>query len=221
MSERVPPDFEPIHALPASPEAFDRLSYEEDARNRQLAVWLARIARRDEAALGLLYDELLGMVYGLISRIVRRPELAEEVTEDVFFQIWRQADRFDSQRGRPLGWILTIARSRALDRLRGPEATAPSAPAALAQNGESRTDETPCDLLEACEESGRLHAALAALDPLPRQIVTLAFLRGLTHEEIAEHLALPLGTVKSHVRRALASLHRRLVHRIDRSRTSP
>lgn len=165
---------------------------------------------RDEAALGMLYDALLGRVYGLVRRIVRRPEVAEEVTEDVFFQVWRQADRFDGRRGRPLAWILTIARSRALDRLRGTDAAVPLAPSPLEEGSELPAGATPCELLEACEASGQVHAALAALDPLPRQILALAFFRGLTHEEISAHLAMPLGTVKSHVRRSLSSLQRKL-----------
>lgn len=211
MSERLPPDIDELdHSAALTPEALACLSPDDEARNRQLADWLARIAMRDEAALGMLYDALLGRVYGLVRRIVRRPEVAEEVTEDVFFQVWRQADRFDGRRGRPLGWILTIARSRALDRLRGSDANMPVAPASIEAGADLPGDATPCDLLEACEASGQVHAALAALDPLPRQILALAFFRGLTHEEIAVHLAMPLGTVKSHVRRALSNLQRKL-----------
>ncbi len=176
---------------------------------------------RDEAALGLLYDAVLGRVYGLVRRIVRRPEVAEEVTEDVFFQVWRQANRFDSRRGRPLGWILTIARSRALDRLRGSEANASFVPADVEERAELHAESTPSDLLESCEASSHVHAALATLDPLPRQILALAFFRGLTHEEIAAHLAMPLGTVKSHVRRALASLQRKLASHATGLRLTP
>lgn len=222
MSDRLPPDTDELdHSAAATPEALVRLSPDEAAQNRQLAGWIARIAMRDEAALGLLYDAVLGRVYGLVRRIVRRPEVAEEVTEDVFFQVWRQADRFDSRRGRPLGWILTIARSRALDRLRGSEANKLFMPADVEERAELHTEPTPSDLLEACEASGHVHAALATLDPLPRQILALAFFRGLTHEEIAAHLAMPLGTVKSHVRRALASLQRKLASHAAGLRLTP
>ncbi len=211
MPERLPPDIdETVRGTPKTREDRARLSVDEEARNRQLARWIERVAKRDEAALGLLYDAVLGRVHGLVRRIVRRPEVAEEVTEDVFFQVWRQADRFDTRRGRPLGWILTIARSRALDRLRSSDADMPFVAAQIEGSDELHTEATPCDLLEACEASGQVHAALATLDPLPRQILALAFFRGLTHEEIAAHLAMPLGTVKSHVRRALASLQRKL-----------
>jgi RNA polymerase sigma-70 factor (ECF subfamily) len=220
VSERLPPEIEELdQPAGAAPEGWARPSPEEEAHNRQLADWIARIAARDEAALGMLHDAVLGRVYGLVRRIVRRPEVAEEVTEDVFFQVWRQADRFDLRRGRPLGWILTIARSRALDRLRGADANRPLAPVAI--DDELQADATPCDLLAACEASACVHAALAALDPLPRQIPAFAFFRGLTHAEIAIHLAMPLGTVKSHVRRSLASLQRTLAGRATGLRPTP
>ena len=180
-----------------------------------LAALIARIARQDEDALGALYDATVGRVYGLALRILRDEQGAEEVAEEVFFQVWRQAGRYDGARGRPLGWLLNLARSRALDQLRRrDEALSHPDPTTLhaeeAGGGldfsESRESHDPQDLLAATEANRGLHRALAALEPVPRQMVALAFFRGLTHEEIAVSTNVPLGTVKSHIRRALTAL---------------
>jgi len=131
------------------------------------------------------------------------------VTEDVYFQVWRQASRYDPARGRPLGWLLTLARSRALDQLRRrDEAVCHPEPETLhhEEPGGEFDASDPLDLLAATRAHRSLHQALEALEPVPRQMVALAFFRGLSHEEIASHTALPLGTVKSHIRRALAVL---------------
>jgi RNA polymerase sigma-70 factor (ECF subfamily) len=151
-----------------------------------------------------------------VLRIVRIGALAEEVVEDVFWQVWREAPRFDTQRGRVLAWLLAIARSRAIDALRRIERTRASEVAvdddttldALADAPERSDD--PLDLLAAAQHHARLHALLASLDPLPRQLLTLAFFRGCTHDEIAAQTGLPLGTVKSHIRRTLTTLRDQL-----------
>src|SRR5574338_74732 len=180
-----------------------------------LAALIGRIAHQDEDALGALYDATVGRVYGLALRILREEQGAEEVAEEVFFQVWRQAGRYDPARGRPLGWLLNLARSRALDQLRRrDEALSHPDPTTLhveeaggeADFSDARESRDPQDLLAATEAHRGLHRALAALEPVPRQMVALAFFRGLTHEEIAASTNLPLGTVKSHIRRALAAL---------------
>jgi RNA polymerase sigma-70 factor (ECF subfamily) len=152
-------------------------------------------------------------VFSLAMRFTRDAPTAEEVTEDVFWQVWRQAPRFDAARGCAMAWLLTMARSRALDALRSRsreivEAVEDEAleRAQLAHESSALRHDDPGDLLHAVQASSRLHAALRALEPLPRQLISLAFFRGLTHEEIAEQVSLPLGTVKSHIRRALAAL---------------
>ena len=180
-----------------------------------LVALIARIARQDEGALDELYHSTVGRVYGMALRILRDEQGAEEVAEEVFFQVWRQAGRYDPARGRPLGWLLNLARSRALDQLRRRD-EALSHPDPTTLHGEEaggeldifdgRESRDPQDLLAATEAHRGLHRALAALEPVPRQMVALAFFRGLTHEEIAASTDLPLGTVKSHIRRALAAL---------------
>ena len=182
-----------------------------------LADLLRRICAEDEEAFAELYDATLGRVYGLALRILRDPQSAEEVTEDVFFQVWRQARRYDPARGRPLAWILTIARSRALDHLRRRDPAQPHPEPDTLLAAEAAAPGGPQDLLAASRDGERLHAALAGLDPLPRQMIALAFFRGCTHEEIALQADLPLGTVKSHIRRALAVLRAALAPGVERS----
>lgn len=182
----------------------DAAAYAAPLASGELADWIVRIADRDEKALTLLYDAVVGKVYGLVLRIAANRQLAEEVTEDVFWQVWRQAPRFDPARGTPLAWIMTIARSRALDALRRRE----PAEALDADPGimEVSPDANPLDLLSAVQRNSQIHQALAEIEALPRQLVALAFFKGLSHEEIASHTGLPLGTVKSHIRRAMLRL---------------
>jgi RNA polymerase sigma-70 factor (ECF subfamily) len=177
-----------------------------ETNEARLRGWIAAIAQGDERALGALYDATLGRVYGLALRITRNEQAAEEVAEDVYWQVWRQALRFDPVRGNAMSWLLTIARSRALDCLRrADEADAHPEPETLVAAVAAHEGD-PQDLLEATQRGQALHAALQTLDALPRQLLALAFFRGLTHEEIAQHTALPLGTVKSHIRRTLTAL---------------
>lgn len=177
-----------------------------DVDDAQLNQWIAAVALHDEAALAALYDATMSRVFGIVLRIVRRRTLAEEVVEDTFFQVWRQATRFDPSRGRAITWLLGMARSRAIDGLRREarfqhdsldEDTAPDLP-----------DTAPAadELLDTARHHADLHRALTLLNTQPRQLVAMAFLQGLSHEEIATQTLLPLGTVKSQIRRALLTL---------------
>lgn len=186
------------HAAPAAlPPAPD------EAR---LAAWIDAIVDHDERALAALYDATLARVYGLVLRVVRRPVLAEEVVEDTYFQVWRQAARFDPARGRALTWLLGMARSRAIDALRR-EARFEHDDLDDDLAHELPSDDAGSDeLLAATRQHAELHRALLQLQAQPRQLVAMAFLRGLSHEEIASQTLLPLGTVKSQIRRALILL---------------
>lgn len=172
----------------------------------RLCAWLARVVDRDEAALGALHDALASRVYGLALRITRNAQMAEEVTGDTFWQIWRQAPRFDQERGAALAWILTLARSRALDALRRKDRAACSGDVADLADEAGPHQDDPQDILLAAEQGQRLHTALAQLEPVHRQLLALAYFRGLSHEEIASRTEIPLGTVKSHIRRSLRKL---------------
>ena len=168
---------------------------------------LEKIVDQDQAAFSSLYERMLARVYSLAFRITRCMQTAEEVVEDTFWQVWRQAPRFDSERGTAVTWILTIARSRALDALRQADNSVDDAQD-IGQTIDfvAPSDANPQDLLSAIQEGNRLHTALASLDPLTQQLIALSFFRGLSHDEIAIHSGLPLGTVKSQIRRALMSL---------------
>ena len=180
------------------------------ANERLLHDWIARVVDSDQTALGLLYENLVGEVYGLALRITRRVQLAEEVVQDTFWQVWRQAPRFDPERGSAKAWVMTIARSRALDALRRIELNECKLEPETLALLEASDDDIPPDLLVAMQQKHQLHTALASLDSMPRQLVSLAFFRGLSHDEIAGHTGLPLGTVKSHIRRALLTLQQQL-----------
>ena len=176
------------------------------ATDPQLAAWLAAIVEQDERALAALYDATFARVFGLVLRIVRDAALAEEVVEDAYFQVWRQAVRFDPARGRALTWLLSMARSRAIDALRR---EARFAHEALDEDGGPEppsADPEPDELLELARRHADLHRALTRLGAQPRQLVSMSFFRGLSPEEIAVQMGLPLGTVKTQIRRALRVL---------------
>ena len=177
--------------------------------------WLAAIAKGDERALGSFYDATVSRLFGLALRIVRQREAAEEVVEDVYMQVWQQAGRFDVSRGRPLTWLLTICRSRALDFLRRDDkAMAHPAPETLVtEPSDDRAN--PQDMLLLMERNTRLYAILEQLPSVQRQLLALAFFRGMTHQEIADHIQFPLGTVKSHLRKALDKMREQLGDGID------
>jgi RNA polymerase sigma-70 factor (ECF subfamily) len=175
-------------------------------RETKLRGAIAGMVRRDEAALRTFYDATIARVYGLALRITRSPASAEDVVAEVFHQAWRDAARFDATRGAVLTWLLTLCRSRAIDHLRRrDEAELHEDPESLATGDPDRAND-PQNLLLAVERDGALHRALEGLTPLQRQLVALAFFRGLSHQEIADHAGMPLGTVKTHIRKGLEAL---------------
>ena len=184
----------------------------------ELAALVRRVMDQDQAALTALYDALSGRVYASALRITRQVAMAEEVMQDTFWQVWRQAPRFDPLRGNALAWVLNIARSLALDAVRSLQREAQHAQQAL-QEAQSQTElhglhegtaDDPMDLLASLRRDTRLQQTLARLDPLKRQLIALAYYRGLTQDEIAAQTGMPLGTVKSHLRRTLAALREAL-----------
>jgi RNA polymerase sigma-70 factor (ECF subfamily) len=187
--------------------AAQRAQQDEDQR---LAALLRRVAERDEKALADFYDATMSRVYGLTLRITGRVDAAEEVAADAYLQVWRDAARYEPGRGRVLAWLLTICRSRAIDSIRRRDDAHPVADPERLRADEQSDAGDPQDLMLLAERSSGLHAALGDLNPLQRQLLALAFFRGLTHEEIAAHTRLPLGTVKTHVRRAITLLRARL-----------
>lgn len=180
---------------------------DSSAADAHMQALVTAIAAHDEQALADLYEATLNRVYGVALRITRNAQAAEEVSEDVYWQVWREAPRFDAQRGNVTAWLLTIARSRALDYLRkADDAELCEEPEALLLDEPSHEGD-PQDLLAATQNNAKLNQALQQLEPVQRQLVAMAFFRGLTHEEIAAFSNMALGTVKSHIRRALKQLH--------------
>ena len=175
---------------------------EFDARCLQ---WIQQMSNGNEQALGEFYDATLGKVFGVAIRIVGDSTLAEDVVTDVYHEAWKNAARYDQLRGRPITWLLTICRNRALDEYRRESSAARKVEAAAVLEVPGTVDE-PDALLEAAEEGHAVHALLATIEPEDRQLLALAYFRGLSHQQIAAHTDLPLGTVKSRIRRALNKL---------------
>jgi len=171
---------------------------------------LERMARGDHDALTELYDRHGRIVYSLALRIVRDPRDAEEVVQDVFAQAWRQSSRYSAGRGSVIAWLMTLTRSRAIDRARGrrarPDATSDSAAIVDVSDSGASADEQLAWIAQAAQ----VRAALAALPLLQRVAIELAFYEGLTHTEIADRLEQPLGTVKTRIRQGLLKLRDQL-----------
>ena len=187
--------------------AVDELSDEQIASDgqQQLESLVQAMSAGNERALETLYDATVGKLYALASAILRRTEDAEEVVCATYAHAWTQAARYDRQRAGVLGWLLMMCRSRALDllRQRRNEHLTVAVDELLDMRDESAQ---PDDLLSLVQQRGRVYAALSELSPGRRRLVSLAFLQDLSHQEIADLTGIPLGTVKSHVRRALLQL---------------
>jgi RNA polymerase sigma-70 factor (ECF subfamily) len=185
---------------------------EDAALAAQLANQLVAIARGDQRAFERFYEATLSRVFAVARRICTDHALAEEVAEDVYVQVWREAGRFDATRGAALAWLLMMTRSRALDALRRADpAISVEDPHSLIDSEDAQThDQDPLKLLDALRRDSEIRSALAALPARDRQMVGLAFLRGLTHAEIAAAMQLPLGTVKTTIRRALGLMRTQL-----------
>ena len=170
----------------------------------ELAPLVARCAGGDQAALRRLYDIQAPRLKGLAYRITNSHAVAEDVLHDVFLHVWQEAHRFDPARGSARAWLTTLVRFRSLELLRraARERTADTVP-------EQQDDEPDAHArLVASSEGRALYACLSQLDPAPRRAITLAFVEGRTHGEVAELLGMPLGTVKSTIRRGLMRLKR-------------
>jgi RNA polymerase sigma-70 factor (ECF subfamily) len=173
---------------------------------------IGRIAQGDQAALATLYDSTSATVYGLAVKILRNVSAAEEVTIEVYMQVFRQAWTYKAERGSPLAWLVTLTRSRAIDRLRSerlrrlredPIETIEAMPA---------TSTDPVDSVLADESQRAVRLAVGALSPEQRRVIELAYYTGMSHREIAEALGQPLGTVKSRIRTAMLTLRDGLRH---------
>lgn len=172
------------------------------------------VATGSEDALAALYDRHASVVYGLARRIVVQPDVAEEVVQDVFTQIWRDAPRYAAERGTVAGWIVMLTRARAIDRLRSrrarPDLAGGADPAAIVSVASSGNPESAAT---SAEEVRVVRAALAGVPASQREVLDLAYYEGLTHTEIAARTGLPIGTVKTRLRAAIATLRAALGRR--------
>jgi RNA polymerase sigma-70 factor (ECF subfamily) len=165
-------------------------------------VLLHRCTDGDRAAFRLFYDRWVSRLYGIALRITRQASLAADATQDAFVQIWQQAHRFDPERGGPEAWLIGITRYRALDIVRRQSREV------RGHKADELEDESPDALarLISTAEGAALHRCLGELGEDRRRLVVMAFVDGLSHSELAEHMSVPLGTVKSWIRRSLLLL---------------
>ena len=175
----------------------------EQAQNSDIEL-LHAVARSDEAALAALYDRYRIILFGLLVRILSSREESEDVLQEVFLQVWRCAGDFDEERGRPFTWLVTLARSRAIDRLRVLASRQRLADSA-AQEVTGEASDAVADTLHA-EQREIVARALATLPEEQRRTLKLAYFEGLTQSEIATQLGTPLGTVKTRMRTGMMKL---------------
>jgi RNA polymerase sigma factor (sigma-70 family) len=165
---------------------------------------LRRCAGGDRKALRLIYDAEAARMLGVAVRILRRPSLAEEAVHDAFVLVWQQASSFDPARGRARPWLYAVLRHRALNILRGEVRTE------LVDDFEpmnlTSEEEDPEQVIERLSDASALRRCLEGLEPVRRRAVVLAYMHGLSHGELAARLGVPLGTMKSWLRRSLIAL---------------
>jgi RNA polymerase sigma-70 factor, ECF subfamily len=183
-----------------------------DDEDRKL---IERMGAGDDQALARFYDRWARLAYAVILPMVQDRDDADDVLEDAFYQAWRQASRYSASRGSVATWILTIARSRALDRLRArrrlrEEPLTPGAEASVT-----------LDVAEVADQRQRVAEAVRDLPPEQREVVELAYFGGLSQTEIAERTGQPLGTVKTRIRLAGQKLRERLTALRDQGTATP
>lgn len=170
---------------------------------------LQRVAERDRSAFAQFYDRYAGRVFGLLLHLLRNRTDAEDVLQEAFWQVWRQADRFDSRRSSAEAWMLMIARSRAVDRLRKKRETVTDTVPEVA------SDSKPDINLARADEAAKVSDALRLLPFEQQEPIRLAFFEGLTHDQISRHLNIPLGTVKTRIRLGFLRLRDRLTTKVQ------
>jgi len=184
------------HTLPSSSASDDVLL-------------MRRIAEGDAGAVRTLYDRHAGLVYSVALKMLRNRDDADELVADVFLELWRKSARYDPTRAAPSTYIVTLARSRCIDRQRR-SAARPMLALHDAERSAPVQTQTPADESQLSEQRAAVREALASLEPNQRQAVEAAYFDGLSHSEIAERLGKPLGTIKTHVRLGLIRLRDKL-----------
>ena len=165
---------------------------------------LSRVALGDRAAFARVYSATSAHLFGVALRILRRSDLAEDVLQEAFVNVWHHAGSYQAAASQPMTWLISVVRNKALDHLRVQERTAAD-PFDDDEGADALPDDSegPLQLLARAADAMRIRACLDALDATHRQSLALAFYQGYSHAEIAQHLKAPLGSVKSWVRRGL------------------
>jgi RNA polymerase sigma-70 factor, ECF subfamily len=180
------------------PEPFDVIG-------SSLEGLLAAAARGNEQAFASLYDRTASRVYGMVLRVIRDPAQAAEVTQDVYLEVWRQSTRFDATKSAVVPWLLLIAHRRAVDRVRSAQSAATRDNRYIELNTERPYDNVS-EQVETTLEAQRVRKVMNDLTDAQREAVSLAYFGGYTHNEVAELLNVPLGTVKTRIRDGLIRL---------------
>ena len=176
-----------------------------DASRSQLVAALARVAGGDRAALRIVYQDTSAKLFGVCLRILKDRSEAEDVLQDVYVTVWRKAAAFDPGRASPITWLVAIARNRSIDRLR---ASAVSRRMEPIEAADAVSDPAPAavERVELAQQHQRLAGCLEELEQRHSAAIRAAFLDGSTYEELAERMSVPLGTMKSWIRRGLLKL---------------
>ena len=180
-----------------------------ESTDAELIALLDRVARQDAAALKALYDRCSSKLYGLAVRVVSNREWAEDVLQEAFLNIWRSAGDYRASLSPPMAWMGLVVRSRGLDFLRRRTSDRTHVTQELDEHlADTLEGDTPnpMDTAQASEQAWALHQCLGQLDNRQREVVSLAYIRDLSHSELAQQLKLPLGTVKTWIRRGLDQL---------------
>jgi RNA polymerase sigma-70 factor (ECF subfamily) len=188
---------------------------ETSERGQDLVSLVGRVATGDQAALAALYDATNRLVYSLVLRVLGDMSSAEEVLIDVYTQVWRTAASYDADRGAPLAWIATIARSRAIDRLRSSRQDQYRQESLDVLGEAPANSSSPEELASASERQNLVREALNLLTAEQRQVIELAYYSGLSYSEIAKKLNQPLGTVKTRTRLGMMKLREALAPLLD------
>lgn len=171
----------------------------------RLADLLDRSARGQESAFAELYDETSSRIYGVVLKVLRAPDLAAEVTQEVYVEVWRQSGRYSAERGSVLAWMATIAHRRAVDRVRSVVSETQRDTTWGRLDADAPHDQV-WDTLEHRLDTQRVRRGMDSLTEVQREALTLAYFGGYTHREVAALLRLPLGTVKTRIRDGLIGL---------------
>ncbi|MFC6705503.1 ECF RNA polymerase sigma factor SigK [Flexivirga alba] len=170
-----------------------------------LADLLRQVGQGDDAAFATLYDATAARVHGLVCRVLVDRAMSEEVTQEVFLEVWRSSPRFDPSRGSALSWLFTIAHRKAVDRVRSTESARHRDTAYVVTQNEPEYDST-AELVDGSLRADLVRAAIGQLSPVQREAVELAYFEGISQAEVAQRLNIPLGTAKSRIRDGLLKL---------------